>query len=464
MVMDSLAQFDDLGNKINAMSLAELFFNPSIILNNGIEGILNGLAQQFQEEIDANIVESLRSFLFSPNPPGPGFDLAALNIQRGRDHGLDHYNAYRIAFGLDAVENFNDITNDTFLQKQLAVAYDNDINNIDVWVGLLAEDHLPNASIGATLHAILSEQFTSLRDGDFYYYKNDPSLTIEEKSIIKHTRLSDVIKRNTNIKNIKSDVFYGPCGEYESNGLENCVPDIQNCDCETTEVCNQGICQPNEDVDACACSIILQIYNQGDCAVDLFFVLPIANIHIANIASGSTYSVYTKEGKEWILRSLGDENYNENYLITGCENQILNVFPCQKNCQENAYLSEHINSNNEVSVNNELIANHNINSTAKVVYTAGKRIRLKPGFYAKRGSKFNAFIDKCNDDEQKQPVEWSDTEIDDIINLIRLKVFPHPLEETATISYTLQQLESITITLYTATGQNVLNIFKLLKN
>jgi len=211
MVTDNVVQFDDNGNQINSLSLAQAFFNSSLTQNNGIEGFLNGLANQFQEEVDAKIVESLRSFLFAPTPTGPGLDLAALNIQRGRDHGLDDYNAFRNAFGISPANNFVNITSNATLQNQLANAYNNNVNNIDVWVGLLSEDHLPGASIGATLHAILAEQFTALRDGDFYFFENDPALTAMEKTIIRNTRLSDIIKRNTNIQNIKADVFYGPC-------------------------------------------------------------------------------------------------------------------------------------------------------------------------------------------------------------------------------------------------------------
>ena len=211
MVTDNVPLYDDNGNNTGNLSLAQAFFNPSHITNNGIEEILNGLAQQFQEEIDAKIVENLRSFLFTPSPTGPGLDLAALNIQRGRDHGLDDYNAFRQFFTGTSASSFANISSDPVVQAQLATAYDNDVNNIDVWVGLLAEDHLPNSAVGATLNAILADQFTKLRDGDFYFFENDPAFTNAERTIINNTTLSDVIKRNTNIVNIKNQVFYAPC-------------------------------------------------------------------------------------------------------------------------------------------------------------------------------------------------------------------------------------------------------------
>jgi len=201
MVTDELLLYNNEGELLESLSLAEVFFKASITQEKGVEGILNGLAQQFQQKVDAKVVESLRSFLFGA-PPNAGFDLVALNIQRGRDHGLDDYNAYRTAFGITPAFEFNDITSDPILQSKLKSAYNNNVNNIDVWVGLLSEDHLSNASVGQTLHAMLSTQFSALRKGDFYFYKNDPAFSENEKRNIDNTRLSDIIKRNTQIENL----------------------------------------------------------------------------------------------------------------------------------------------------------------------------------------------------------------------------------------------------------------------
>ncbi len=208
MVTDHIQLLDPECNEVGtgSLSLKEAFFNPTHIQNMGLEPFIGGLCQHLQQEMDQLLIDDLRNFLFSPAPGSPGLDLAALNIHRGRDHGLADYNTVRTYFTNAPVNNFFDITSNANLAATLESMY-TDVNDIDLWVGLLAEDHLPGMTIGFTLHAILQEQFTRLRDADFYYYKNDPTFTTADVSTIDLTRLSDIILRNTEIDVVQRNVF-----------------------------------------------------------------------------------------------------------------------------------------------------------------------------------------------------------------------------------------------------------------
>lgn len=192
-----------------SLALLEGFFNPSVIAEYDIAPILQGLASQTQQKVDTKIVDNLRNFLF-PAPGSDelfGLDLASLNLQRGRDHGLPDYNSVRAHYTGIAADDFTDITSDPALQANLEKAYGS-VYNMDVWIGMLAEDPLPNSSIGITLNAVLADQFERLRNADFYYFQNDPAFSPQQRNQIENTTLADVINRNTAIQTANDNVFF----------------------------------------------------------------------------------------------------------------------------------------------------------------------------------------------------------------------------------------------------------------
>ncbi len=199
MVTDKMNLLGPGGNLIEQKSLFECFFNPSIIENNGIESILYGLSEQTQEEVDPFITNALRNFLFPIFGTANvfGLDLGSLNIQRGRDHGLPDFLTMKDVTNCKPILSFSDINPDPVISDRLSQAYNNNLDDIDLWVGLLVEKKLPGSSFGASLSQILTKQFEDLRDGDFYYYENDPALHWTEIEALQSTILSDVFARNT---------------------------------------------------------------------------------------------------------------------------------------------------------------------------------------------------------------------------------------------------------------------------
>ena len=196
---------DNNGNKVaDPVSLAQAFFNPSIVKGVGIDPVLKYLVSDPSQEVDLKVVDQLRNFLFGAPGQG-GLDLASLNIQRGRDHGLADYNTTRAAYGLPRVTDFAQITPDTVLQGKLRDLYGS-VDKIDLWVGVLAEKHLPGASVGATARAIIADQFTRLRDGDRFWYQNQ--FKGKDLQDIEKTSLADIIAANTTTTNLQRQVFF----------------------------------------------------------------------------------------------------------------------------------------------------------------------------------------------------------------------------------------------------------------
>jgi len=163
-------------------------------------------AAQKAQDLDRFIIDDVRSFLFGP-PGAGGLDLIALNLQRGRDHGLPDFNTVRAELGLKKYERFSQITSDPQAAQALEQLY-GDINNIDLFVGLFVEQDVPGGIVGETLRAALVDQFNRTRAGDRFWYER--TLHGAELARVKSTRLSDIIRRNTGIQNIQNDVFAVP--------------------------------------------------------------------------------------------------------------------------------------------------------------------------------------------------------------------------------------------------------------
>jgi hypothetical protein len=196
---------------VGSLSIRDAFFNPDILKNNpaNVGLILKGLASQIGQENDLQLVDGIRNNLFGP-PGAGGLDLAALDIQRGRDHGLPDYNNLRGNYGLTEVTSFAEISSDPAIQQKLEELFGN-VDNIDAFVGALAEDHLPGSSAGPLITALVSNQFLRLRDGDRFFYTNDELLNSRDvKRIIDldDLKLSDVIRMNAGVTNIQENVFF----------------------------------------------------------------------------------------------------------------------------------------------------------------------------------------------------------------------------------------------------------------
>ncbi len=73
--------------------------------------VMRGLVATPMENQDQFMSGEITNHLFEERRiPFSGLDLAALNIQRGRDHGLRPYNEYRLACNLDRVETFEELS------------------------------------------------------------------------------------------------------------------------------------------------------------------------------------------------------------------------------------------------------------------------------------------------------------------------------------------------------------------
>lgn len=210
MVSEKMPRYGPNGF-LRSLDLMDLFFNEVKSFHNfKMESMIRGTAKSFAEEVDTKVVDVLRNGLFDNVKGANGFDLIAINIQRGRDHALPTYNEIRAEFNLPKVSRFSQITYDRDVQRKLSRAYSNRVNDVEAFVGLLAEDNVPGTGYGRTMGLIWEREFLRLRDGDQFFYLNEDKYHrmikdnfkswIEDMKTPGAFTLRDIITKNTRIR------------------------------------------------------------------------------------------------------------------------------------------------------------------------------------------------------------------------------------------------------------------------
>jgi hypothetical protein len=250
--------------------LVVAFGNPQLVKDVGLGPLLQGLGNERQYKNDEQIDNALRSVLFQvpkPGIPDPSVcgspvidpdcfsgvvDLGAIDIERGRDHGMPYYNDFRRAYGLAPKTSFTAITGEstqsfpsdpeinpydpindpdildfvklfdgngnaiplgseagedavtgvrrTTTAARLKAIYGS-VDRIDAFVGMVAERHVAGTEFGEVQLAVWKKQFEAVRDGDRFFYLNDPQLTTIKTlyGVDYRYTLAELIKLNTGV-------------------------------------------------------------------------------------------------------------------------------------------------------------------------------------------------------------------------------------------------------------------------
>ena len=208
MLPDSMPLINPDGTHVGYQSLANAFFDPSVVADSGdVAALLYGAAYTMQQKIDHKVNDAVRNMLFGA-PGAGGLDLASLNMQRGRDHGIANYNDLRVAYGLVPL-TIAQMTDDVDLQVALTALYGS-ADNLDPWLGGLVEKNMPGLPLSELFHAIITEQFQRTRDGDRFWFETDAMLSEDDLAWIYSRSLSDVIMDSTDTFQMTSSAFLIP--------------------------------------------------------------------------------------------------------------------------------------------------------------------------------------------------------------------------------------------------------------
>ncbi|XP_032286016.1 thyroid peroxidase [Phoca vitulina] len=193
------------------LRLQDAFFSPwRLLKEGGLDPLVRGLlARPAKLQVQDQLMnEELTERLFVLGSSGR-LDLASINLQRGRDHGLPGYNAWREFCGLPTLETRADLR--TAMANASVAGRIMDLyghpDNIDVWLGGLAEPFLPQARTGPLFACLIGKQMKALRDGDRFWWESSGVFTEAQRRELARHSLSRVICDNTGLPRVPTDAF-----------------------------------------------------------------------------------------------------------------------------------------------------------------------------------------------------------------------------------------------------------------
>jgi Animal haem peroxidase/RTX calcium-binding nonapeptide repeat (4 copies) len=245
MINETIPYVDGAG-RLREVPLFSAFLNPRMFdgedpLTGGVGGaaaIIAGSVQVAHQRIDEQVVEVIRSKLL-----GIPLDLYAANIERGRELGVAALNEFRryVSENTSLLEQAGQASNYTStlpervpdlapyatweefgqhlrgtpaeraeLLALFKAAYGEDdihVNDIDLFVGGLAEAPVGASQMGSTFTWIFQEQLDRLQEGDRHYYFNqmkDSPLLLADFGT---QRFADIIMRNTGLDHMHHSAF-----------------------------------------------------------------------------------------------------------------------------------------------------------------------------------------------------------------------------------------------------------------
>ncbi|MCL4126202.1 UNVERIFIED_CONTAM: hypothetical protein GTU68_019581 [Idotea baltica] len=159
---------------IASQRLSEMLRQPYDLYKGGwCDQFMMGLCNQVAQAMDDAVTQEVTNHLFQEPKKKFGMDLAALNMQRGREHGVPSYNEFRHFCGLHPIRSWHELegvmTNKTV--KRYVDLYRHP-DDIDLWSGGVTERPLPGAMVGPTFACLIGITFKELRYGDRFWYEN----------------------------------------------------------------------------------------------------------------------------------------------------------------------------------------------------------------------------------------------------------------------------------------------------
>jgi len=214
LIAGVIESYNVFGTKVKSVPLTKSQFAPYDLYDNlTLETFVRGLTTQKSQDLDASFSPELTQHLFQQESEQFGLDLVSLNIQRGRDHGLAPYTAWRKLCGQEPVNSWKELS-EMFPDMNVArlQALYTSVDDIDLFIGGILEPPTEGSLLGPTFLCIVGDQFQRIRSGDrFWYEEKENGFTEEQLEEVRKTSLARVLCDNADgIEVIQPLAFHTP--------------------------------------------------------------------------------------------------------------------------------------------------------------------------------------------------------------------------------------------------------------
>ncbi|CAN8006647.1 unnamed protein product, partial [Ixodes pacificus] len=195
--------------------LQDFYFFPFYLYHGDMDNVVRGLLRQSSQDYDSFVTIGVSQHLYRLRNESYGLDLIALNLQRGREHGLRPYVDYLTYCTGHVVNSFDDLLRyiPAKVVNQYISLYE-DVTDIDLFTGGVSETSVPGGLVGPTFACILGETFNKLKFGDRFYYEHEGqagSFAPEQLQQIRKTSLSQILCDNSySLRTIQLNAMLGP--------------------------------------------------------------------------------------------------------------------------------------------------------------------------------------------------------------------------------------------------------------
>jgi prostaglandin-endoperoxide synthase 2 len=143
---------DVIGDGVEALTWQEFMNNNPLVISRGIESLVEQCSRARAGKI--GLLNTPKFLVDRSTPDHPSLEERTIALMR--QARLRSFNDYRESYGLARMKNFADLTSDRELRGRLEALYDHDIDNLEWYVGIFAEEYPDYLMMGDLLTTMVA--------------------------------------------------------------------------------------------------------------------------------------------------------------------------------------------------------------------------------------------------------------------------------------------------------------------